>query len=157
MAFETITDERIHELISMSKIVQNPDAKEVKKPGHIQRNFDLLSEEGSLRFSLYTRQNVKIIRDFSCGLIWLAPNGKTLTLCRYNGPSHLHVNKLEDEELAYCCHIHIATERYLRNRSKGEGFAYFTKKYKILEEALYILSEDCNVSGLPTQTEIEWQ
>ena len=67
--------------------------------------------------------------DFSCGISWVAPNGETLTLKRYNGSNHNHANHLEKVKLGYTCHIHIATEKYISANRKAEGFAEATERY----------------------------
>jgi len=88
--------------------------------------------------------------DFSCGISWLAPNGETLTLKRYNGPNHNHPNHLEKEELGYESHVHIATEKYIKANRKAEGFAEKTDRYETVEGALHCLVTDCNISGMQT-------
>ncbi len=91
--------------------------------------------------------------DFSCGISWIASNGESLTLARYNGPSHSHPNHIEKTRLGYCCHIHKATERYVQANKKPEGFAEETDRYKTLDGALHCLITDCNISGLRTEPE----
>lgn len=92
--------------------------------------------------------------DFSCGLSWVASNGETLTLCRYNGSSHDHPNHLENERTGYNCHIHKTTERYIKANRKPEGFATATEKYYSLKGALHCLTHDCNISGLQTEQDM---
>ncbi len=71
MAFESITDEFIEELISCRKMVSNPKTREVVKPGHKQINYIVkaLDDSGHI-FELFTRQNLAdgMADDFSCGL-----------------------------------------------------------------------------------------
>ena len=88
--------------------------------------------------------------DFSCGISWVAPNGETLTLSRYNGPSHSHPNHLENEKLDYEYHIHKATEKYIKANRKPEGYAIATKRYHTLDGALHCLVNDFNISGIST-------
>jgi len=86
--------------------------------------------------------------DFSCGISWLAPNGETLTLKRYNGPNHDHLNHLEKVRLGYTSHIHMATEKYIKANRKAEGFAIATNRYLTVEGALHCLVTDCKISGI---------
>ena len=73
-----------------------------------------------------------------------------MILRRYNGP-HQHPNRLESERLPEECHIHKATERYVRANLKPEGFAETTDRYWTIEGAFHCLVGDCNVSGITTK------
>lgn len=86
--------------------------------------------------------------DFSCGFLWDAPNGETLMLCRYNGSSHIHRNKIEGKTFGPVFHIHRATKKYISASQNPDGFAYETDKYQTLEKALACLISDCNIEGL---------
>jgi hypothetical protein len=113
MPFESITDNKIIELLRLPKRVANPNIRAKLKDGHEQFNYNVSCiDSDKYRFELYTRQNKRegMEDDFSCGLNWVAPNGETLILCRFNGPNHNHPNHLENEKLGYNCHIHRTTE-----------------------------------------------
>lgn len=56
--------------------------------------------------------------------------------------------------MGYNCHIHLATEKYIKANRKAEGFAEETDRYKTLEGALHCLLSDCNVKGLMTIPDI---
>ncbi len=93
MAFESITDEKIQQLLSGLKRLTNPNARSKMKDGHEQVNYRVTALDGSgHEFEVYTRQNKRegMEDDFSCGISWIAPNGESLTLKRYNGSSHPH-------------------------------------------------------------------
>lgn len=153
MAFESITDTKIYELLTTPKKVINPRSRPKEKDGHEQYNYKLQSETGDVEFELYTRQNLQegMQDDFSCGISWLAPNGESFTLKRYNGPSHKHKNQIEGTSLDYKPHIHISTEKYVRANRKAEGFAEETNRYNSLKGALHCLVKDCNISGINTE------
>jgi hypothetical protein len=157
MAFESITDNKIEELLKLPKRVSNPNIRAKLKDGNEQLNYNVIcTESDKYRFELYTRQNKRegMEDDFSCGLNWVAPNGETLILCRYNGPNHNHPNHLENEKLGYNCHIHKTTEKYIKANRKPEGFAETTEKYYSLKGALYWLVSDCNISGIATEQDL---
>jgi hypothetical protein len=157
MAFESITDTKVEELIKLPKRVTNANIRAKLKDCHEQVNYSLIcTTDDKYRFELYTRQNKMegMEDDFSCGLSWVAPNGETLTLCRYNGSSHNHPNHLENEKLGYTCHVHKTTERYLKANRKPEGFAVKSEKYGTLRGALFCLVNDCNISGLQTEQDL---
>lgn len=154
MAFESVTDELIAELLRCSKRISNPQARRVTKPGHDQTNYKATATDGSgHRFEIYLRQNNRdgMSNDFSCGINWLSPSGETLILQRYNGSSHYHPNHLEGETLDETFDVHTATERYIRANRKPDGYAAATEKYNTLEGALHCLVSDCNVAGIPTR------
>lgn len=116
MAFESLTDEKIQQLLNSPKQLTNPMSRSKNKDGHEQFNFRATSTDGTGHvFEVYKRQNLRegMEDDFSCGISWIASNGETLTLKRYNGSSHDHPNHIEQTRLGYNCHIHIATERYI--------------------------------------------
>lgn len=153
MAFESITDEKIKELLLMPKRVINPTTRARIKDGHEQYNFKVRAlGDVEYQMTLYTRKNLRngMDDDFSCGLCWNAPNGETLTLARYNGASHSHSNHLENEVLSFECHIHHATEKYIKANRKPEGFAQTTDRYQSMNGALHCLVSDCKISGIPT-------
>ncbi|MET4080410.1 hypothetical protein ABIB40_000350 [Pedobacter sp. UYP30] len=156
MAFESLTDDKIADLLNCKKRLKNPQSRSKNKEGHEQVNFKVIALDNSgHEFEIYKRQNLRdeMEDDFSCGISWLAPNGETLTLKRYNGPNHNHPNHLEKIKLGYTCHIHIATEKYIKANRKAEGFAMATDKYTTIEGALHCLVTDCNVSGISTTSD----
>lgn len=153
MAFESLTDARIDTLIKCLKHLKNPQARKKAKEGHEQVNYRVEALDGSgHEFEIYIRQNLRegMEDDFSCGISWVAPNGETLTLRRYNGPNHNHPNHLEQEKLGWTCHIHMATEKYIKANRKAEGYAEATDRYCTLEGALHCLVHDCTVKGITT-------
>jgi len=154
MAFESLTDTRIQELLRMPKRVTNPTARNVADANHDRMDYVVESADGAERFKLFVRQNKTIRDDFSCGLQWLPAGGESLILARYNGSSHEHPNKLEGTRLSFVCHIHQTTERYLHANLKPEGFAAAeAAKYQTCEGALHQLVTDCNVVGLDTKAD----
>lgn len=153
MAFESLTDDKIADLLNCPKRLTNPQARKKNKEGHEQVNYRAIASDNSgHQFEIYKRQNLRegMEDDFSCGISWLAPNGETLTLKRYNGPNHDHPNHLEKLRLGYTCHIHMATEKYIKANRKAEGFAMATDRYNTVEGALHCLVLDCKISGMST-------
>lgn len=61
---------------------------------------------------------------------------------------------METESLGYNCHIHQATEKYIRANKKPDGFAVVTKEYKTLKGAFSCLVRDCNIRGLSTEPDL---
>jgi hypothetical protein len=154
MAFESLTDTRILDLLRMPKRVTNPTARNVADANHDRLDYVVESADGAERFKLFVRQNKTISDDFSCGLQWLPAGGEGLILARYNGSSHEHPNKLEGTKLSFVCHVHQTTERYLQANLKPEGFAAAeAAKYQTRDGALHQLVTDCNIAGLDTKAD----
>ena len=60
-------------------------------------------------------------------------------------------NFLENAKLGYNCHIHLATEKYIRANWKAEGFAEISKRYNTVEGAFHCLVIDCKITGIQTK------
>ncbi|HRP00595.1 MAG TPA: hypothetical protein PLN54_14275 [Flavobacteriales bacterium] len=152
MTFDNLTDTELEDLRTLPKRVVNPKARAANKEGTEQFNYKLESLDGTRHYQLYTRQNLRagMEDDFSCGLNVVKPNGESLTLCRYNGPSHPHRNHLEKERFQFEPHIHVATERYIAANRDPETYATTTQRFRTLQGALHCLVTDCAVSGLQT-------
>lgn len=151
MAIGEISAERLRELRETPKRVTNPQARTKREERHERTDYEVTADAGQNKFRIYLRQNAADAEDFSCGIRWQAPSGETLTLARYNGPSHIHGT------IEYECHIHEATERAIQEGGKPERHAAHTDRYKTLHGALHCLLEDFNVSGLdssPDQPEL---
>ncbi len=153
MAFESLNDERIEQLLAMPKRITNPTARNLTDANHEKREYLVESADGTERFRLFVRQNKTVLDDFSCGLQWFAAGGESLILARYNGSSHGHPNRMERTRVDFVCHIHKATERYLRANLKAEGFAEATNTYQTCGGALDRLLGDCNITGLQTEAD----
>lgn len=154
MAFESLTDDKIADLLNCSKRLTNPSAKSKSIEGRDQQNFKVVATDSSrYEFEIYKRQNLRegMEDDFSCGISWIAPNGESITLKRYNGSSHNHPNHLEKICLGYNYHIHIATEKYIKANRRAEGFAEVTDKYYTVNGAFHMLILDCKISGIQTE------
>lgn len=150
MGIESLTDEKIRNLLLLEKRITNPNVRNKAKGKHTERDYTVIDKSGELNFSIFVRQNSMLENDFSAGLIWHMPSGESITLCRYNGSTHSHANRLEGTRLGYECHIHKATERYIQANKKAESFAEGTDRYQTVEGALHCLLLDCNVLGLQT-------
>ena len=143
MTSKLYSDEDLDELRSMQKRVTNPGARWVPKPGHRQRNFKVDGQgDEAARFEVYQRQNESDEEDFSCGIAYIPPGGRRLTLGRYNGPSHLH------GDIAYRPHIHRATASAIAAGRKPEAEAHETDRFTSLDGAFSCLIEDFRLQGI---------
>lgn len=146
------TDGELTELQSLPKRIINPRARWLEKPkerpAYRQRTFQASGQEDDqARFSVYQRQNLIDASDFSCGILYLPTGAPSLTMARYNGPSHKH------GDIAYQPHIHRASERAIAAGKKPESQAEATKRFQTLEGALACLMQDFNVTGLNAQSD----
>lgn len=143
-----LTDDEIDRLICLEKTVLNPKARKLEKRGSQQVNYEAESATGE-RFRVYVRQNLRLPEGYSCGLLYVHTSGELVTLARYNGSDHEHANPLDGTgALPAACHIHRATERYMRAGRKAEHFAETTERYSDLDGAVRALIHDCNIKGL---------
>jgi len=153
MGIESVTDSKISELIQLPKRVTNGNAREKIEGKHSRKDYKATTSDNTLHFSIFVRQNQIVADDFSVGLLWHMPSGESLMLRRYNGPAHAHGNKLENTNLSYVCHIHLATERYITLGKKTEGYAEETDRYNTVRGALHCLLIDCNISGVESEAD----
>ncbi|MFT8276129.1 DUF6978 family protein [Kerstersia gyiorum] len=145
-----LTDEEIARLIAMPKVVSNPRARQKIQKKSMRINYTALAD-GAL-FEIYVRQNQLVASAFSCGLIYQSQSGERVTLMRCNGSDHPHGNPLEGvSTIGVCCHIHMATQRYMEIGRKAEHYAEPTDAYSDVTGALLTLMERCNITGLETR------
>ena len=144
-----LKDEEIASLIEEEKNVDVPisdfTAKFRDKRAH--REYDLLIErEDQSAFKIIVRQGIENPLDFSAILGYI-PKGKNdvFRLRRYNGKSHFHSNKIENEPPFYDFHIHTASERYQLSGMKEEHFAEVTDRYADIYGAIDCLVKDCKI------------
>ncbi len=137
------SDDELLGLQTMPKRVTNPNARWTPKPGHRQRNFQLLaSSDEETRFSIYQRQSQLDDSDFSCGIAYLPHGGTRLTLARYNGPSHIH------GAIEFRPHIHRATAGAIAAGRKAESEAEETDRFTTFEGAFRCLLDDFQIEGI---------
>ena len=153
MVTKLYTEAELDAFRSMPKRITNPRAHWLEKPKgrpvHRQRNFQVSGEaDEEARFLVYQRQNLEDEQDFSCGIAYLPRGAPSVTLARYNGPSHEH------GDIAYRPHIHCASERAIAAGRKAESDATETSRFESLEGALACLVEDYNVSGLDVSHDV---
>jgi len=141
-----LTDDQVDWLLSHAKIITGAKGKPRTQRRSEQRGYFVESVEGNYKFELYTRQNMIDQDHYSCGLIYHAADGTSVTLVRYNGSNHEHRNPLEGGQLIqFKCHIHRATQRYIEMGDKAEKYAETTDRYTNLDGALECLLLDCNI------------
>ena len=148
------TESDLATLQSMPKRVVNPRAHWLEKPRtrpvYRQRGFQVSGgPDDESRFLIYQRENLLDVFDYSCGILFIPRGGLSLTLARYNGPSHEH------RDIVYRPHIHRSSEKAIAAGGKPESDAEETERFETLEGALACLIDDFNVTGIKAQHDKE--
>lgn len=144
-----LTDDEIDALLKEAKPLPGDFSRRFRpkgKGGHKEYEINIEGANQS-RFRLIFRQSIFNSLDFSVILGYIIPNtNQVFRLRRYNGKSHEHTNKLEQEKF-YDFHIHTATERYQTAGWSEDGYAVPTDRYSDHHGALKIMLNDCGFKG----------
>lgn len=142
------TKRELQNLRELSKTVTNPKVRRHRKPTkcpvYEQLTFEVTGTTTygmECRFLVYQRKCLRDAFNYSCGIVYLPPEGSPLTLARYNGPSHRH------GDIKYKAHIHMATEDAIADGRRPESLAIETTRYRSIGEAFMCLAQDYKLSG----------
>ncbi|TAK01000.1 MAG: hypothetical protein EPO39_14985, partial [Candidatus Manganitrophaceae bacterium] len=103
--------------------------------GHKEQELNLKGADGN-EFRIILRQSDFNTLDFSVILAYILPNSNQLfRLRRYNGKSHEHTNKIENEKF-YGFHIHQATARYQELGKEEDSYAIPTDHFTEYQGAI---------------------
>jgi len=141
-----LTDNEIENLLQEKKMLPANFTSKIRlraKGSHSEQQFDFQGEHGR-QYRLILRQNRVNPLDFSVILAYCPPETNQLfRLCRYNGKSHWHTNRLEKSSF-FGFHIHKATARYQDLGAAEDSFAEPTSNYADFQGALSCLISDCS-------------
>ena len=147
-----LNDQQIQDLISQPKRIVEKDPARGYRDEHRQRRCDLQLErvsDGKLCFSVFVRQNLTFVENFSVGLRYRTenPGVPIVILTRYNGP-HGEFGIQPDQHYAQP-HIHRVTEVEMNSGSAHpqEKFRALTDRYSTLEECLRTFFADASVQN----------
>lgn len=147
----TYSDREIVSLVQERKPVPTNWRNQISlrtKRNHKEQHLDLVGETGN-KFRLILRQNSINPLDFSIILAVQVPQSNQLfRLRRYNGKSHEHTNRIENETF-YDFHIHFATDRYQQIGAREDTYAKPTDRYADFHRALRCLIADANFEVPP--------
>lgn len=131
------TDDSIRNLITCAKRVTEPPAREFKEENrHRRKDMRLQSTDGEHRtFDVFIRQSLEFAEDFSLGLMYLSPEGKRMTLVRFNGQHDQSNNPLDLQKTHFQYHIHTATADNLNDGRYDKHPAEPATRYASFEEA----------------------
>jgi len=140
-----LSDDEIQHLINEPKpLPPNYHLRLRLKPkrGHKEAELDSEGANGT-PFRLILRQSMGNLLDFSLILAYRVPQTNIVfRLCRYNGKSHEHTNKLEGNKF-YDFHIHEATQRYQEAGLREDAYAEPTDRYADFDDALQCMLTNC--------------
>lgn len=142
-----LTDKEILAFKIMPKYLTKP----LKQKWTINLKVKQLSIElysGSYNFNIYMRQAMLDEDNFSCGISLTANGNNDITLARYNGSNHVHVNKCDGRRFDFECHIHEANEKSLKASKKIENYAEPTNRYTNLQGAIQCVLDDFHIMDL---------
>lgn len=147
-----ITDQEIHSLITLPKVITSKDPLRGYHEENRSRHCTLYlvsSDQTNRKFSVFVRQTVLFPKNFSIGILYLdAPgNLSDSPLTRYNG-SHGDNSRAPDGHYEQP-HIHYLTAAEVASGSRKppERLIVNTDKYSTLEEALPIFFTDTNTQN----------
>ena len=143
-----ITDDFIDELISCEKkIILPPSPKNKTNGSHKQTNMEIESVGKKYKFSVFIRENIKLMEFFSIGLVYHRGEETDVIIVRYNGNHGAHKNYLNNELIEEGFHIHKYNVKAVELGIKAENHAKTTAKYATLQEALLAFFIDMNINN----------
>ena len=147
-----LNDQDIQDLVRLPKLIvaRRPATDYREENGSRRCDLDLQSSRNDGRsFTVFIRQNLRLINDFTFGLRYMANEGKltTITLVRYNGP-HGDSSRAPDGHYANP-HIHYITEVELAagHSQPQENHRVLINSYNTFEEALWVFFDATSTSN----------
>lgn len=139
------TDSFIEELLTCPKKITKPPAREMKLDrGNWKNNFELESEGGEFKFSVFIRYNDTFNENFSIGLDYNPREEPgTIALIRCNGP-HGSTKQWDHHGRT---HTHVASAETVNNGLKPESNIEITDRYTSWNEALQFFVKRVNIHG----------
>ena len=148
-----ITNQYIQELITCPKKSSSLSrAKFIEKNRSRRCEIDCYSQDDRFHFTIFLRQSIEFIEDFSVGLIWKEAFNQESTLpdcvlIRCQGP---HDGKSEEgSDMHHSYHTHTLTEIDVReHRYTKPSKRQYAETYSSFQEAIYYFEEYCGMIGL---------
>ena len=136
----------IDRLLGCPKKITKPPRKEMKaERGSLRNNLELISVDGSDRFSVFLRQNERLKEGFSIGLKYHPADGQSFNVFRCNGPHGNHLDIKREGHSHYHYHIHMVDVNSLNDGFILERSAEMTDGYASFEEAIGFFFKKINL------------
>lgn len=137
-----VTDAEVMTFIGDKKVIPkdfNPKFKEGE--GKVSFEHEVIAESGNTYKIIIRRSKINPM-DFSV-IFGIHLGGNLFRIKRYNGNSHIHINRLEKMQIAGF-YIHTATQRYQECGFREEGYAEATTKYHDWISAMNLMLKENN-------------
>lgn len=147
---DDLSDSMIEALLGRPKEMPQSERRKLRSEywreisGHHRADI-ALEADGDEKFSIFIRQTVDDIMDFTVGLKAVFNDNSSLNLIRCNRVHGRYRNDLENTVFEDEFHVHITTERYIKNGAQPEKFAAPTAEYGCLDGAIEFFLKRCNV------------
>ena len=151
-----LTDRDIDEMVRLPKVIveKTPAGGYKEQSGHrrCDLKLEIASDENEQvledgNFSVFIRQNIKFIDNFSIGLKFrsLERALRTIVLVRYNGPHGERIH--QGDEHYHKPHVHRLTAADLEsgNFHPRERHREITDRYVLLDQAIDVFFRDTSV------------
>lgn len=142
----TYTDDDIARLIACQKAIKDAPRREMKEENRHRRNDMTVVSSSNEAFDVFIRQSMEFSEDFSVGLVYCAPDGKRVTLVRFNG-QHEQTSAPFSDNPHFNYHIHRATPENLNNGRHEKHPASITDTYASLDEAIAEFMATTKIEG----------
>jgi hypothetical protein len=141
-----LTDDLISNLISEEKVITEPPKKEFKDENHHLRNdFQLMSPDGTNKYSVFIRKHITFLENFSIGLVYHSEEGTNLNLFRCNGNHGEVVLDILNPIPHFGYHTHKITAELLENNINDPKQSESTSEYASYEQALNYFCRYINI------------
>jgi hypothetical protein len=140
------TDNEISQLIGCPKTITEPPRREMKEENRHRRNDLVVASADGAEFDVFIRQSLDFAEDFSLGLVYHAPDGKRITLVRFNG-QHEQSPELFGSQPHFSYHIHKATADNLSSGRLEKHPGEVTERYASFDEAISEFMTTTNIHG----------
>ena len=140
------TNDDIARLIGSPRTIKEAPRREMKEENRHRRNDLVVASGDGAEFDVFIRQSVDFGEDFSLGLVYRAPDGKRVTLVRFNG-QHEQSSQLFGSHPHFSYHIHKATAENLNAGRLEKHPAAVTDNYASFEEAIGEFLVAMNIQG----------
>ena len=133
----SFTDDIIRGLIICPKRLSDPPARDFKEENrHRRKDMRLQSADDPARnFDVFIRQSLEFDEDFSLGLVYLSPEGKRMTLTRFNGQHDQSNDPLDLQKMHFQYHVRTATAANLNDGRYDKHPAASATRYASFQEA----------------------
>ena len=147
-----MTDLEIQDLVVCPKAIGSKEPSRGYRYEQKQRRCNLeltATADSRMRFSIFVRQHLRYIENFSVGLNYHSNDRKLglITLIRYNGPHGESSRQLDGHYAKFHIHRITAAEIASGSREPREIHREITDRYGTLEEALITFFQDTRVAN----------